>query len=125
MKEIGGYFEIELPQGKEYHGDSIKLNSGRNALWYVLKTHKPIKLYLPYYICEVVLEPIISEQIEFEYYSINKNFEPELPTDLKDNEFFMYVNYFCICEHIIRDLSIKIKNLIVDNTQAFDFPPYD
>ena len=30
MKEIGGYFELELTKGIEYHSELLKLNSGRN-----------------------------------------------------------------------------------------------
>jgi hypothetical protein len=28
---IGGYFELELPCGEEYHQGAIRLNTGRNA----------------------------------------------------------------------------------------------
>ena len=38
MKEIGGYFELELTKGIEYHSELLKLNSGRNAFKYILKT---------------------------------------------------------------------------------------
>jgi hypothetical protein len=34
MQPIGGYFELELRKGKEYHTDAIRLNTGRNALEY-------------------------------------------------------------------------------------------
>lgn len=122
---MGGYFELELPETKEYHHNAIKLNSGRNALWYVLKTHRPKKIYLPYYICEVVLDPIQKEKIEFEFYHINKKFEPELHFDLYKNEFIICVNYFGICDQIIKNLATNIKNLIIDNTQAFFCPPND
>ena len=33
---IGGYFELELPQGEEYHKNAIRLNTGRNAFEYGL-----------------------------------------------------------------------------------------
>ena len=32
MKEIGGYFELELASKEEYHASAIKLNSGRNKV---------------------------------------------------------------------------------------------
>ena len=32
MREIGGYFEMETFQGKEYHKDAYAFDSGRNAL---------------------------------------------------------------------------------------------
>ena len=36
MNPIGGYFELELRKGEEYHKEAIRLNSGRNAFEYVL-----------------------------------------------------------------------------------------
>ena len=44
MKEIGGYFGLEAFSGQEYYSDLIGVNSGRNALLYVMnarKYHKP------------------------------------------------------------------------------------
>lgn len=39
MKEIGGFFELELPQKEEYHSKAIRLNTGRNCLEYILKSN--------------------------------------------------------------------------------------
>ena len=36
-KSIGGYFELELPQGAQCHSKAIALNTGRNALEYINK----------------------------------------------------------------------------------------
>lgn len=35
--EIGGYFELELKKGTDYHSKALKLNTGRNAFEYILK----------------------------------------------------------------------------------------
>ena len=35
MKEIGGYFGLELPRKEEYHQGQIKLNSASNAFKYM------------------------------------------------------------------------------------------
>ena len=33
MKEIGGFFELELPVNRNwYHNDTIRLNTARNSL---------------------------------------------------------------------------------------------
>ena len=34
MQEIGGFFELELHCGEEYHAAAIKVNSGSDALKY-------------------------------------------------------------------------------------------
>ena len=57
---IGGYFELELPDsGGFLHNDGVLLNSGRNALEYVLRALGEVKgLFIPYYTCDVVMEPV-------------------------------------------------------------------
>ena len=66
MKEIGGFFELELPQKKEYHSKAIRLNTGRNCLEYILKSNNYKKIYIPFYICNSILEPIRKLNIEYE-----------------------------------------------------------
>ncbi len=124
MKEIGGFFPFELNFNKEYYSAAIKLNSGRNALWYILKAYKPKKVYIPFYICDSVLEPIKKLNVNFEFYKIDKNFEPLLGAKLKNREFFLYVNYFGIKDTLVHNLSNKIENLITDNSQAFYCKPF-
>ena len=51
MQAIGGYFELaDYEDGKNFpHPDSILLNTGRNALEYVLRSIGDVKgIYLPY-----------------------------------------------------------------------------
>lgn len=55
---IGGYFGLELQKKKEYHQNAIRLNTGRNAFEYILRAKNYTKVYLPYYTCDVMLEPI-------------------------------------------------------------------
>ena len=57
MEPIGGYFSLELPHYGEYHKDAIRLNTGRNCLEYILRVRNYKKVYIPYYTCDVVLEP--------------------------------------------------------------------
>ena len=75
MNAIGGYFELELAKGEEYHKDAIRLNTGRNAFEYILRAKAYKKVYLPFYTCDVMLEPIKKLNIKYEFYSIRNNFE--------------------------------------------------
>lgn len=86
LKPIGGYFGLELSQKEEYHKDAIRLNTGRNSLEYILKVKQYDKIYIPYYTCEVVLEPINKLNIEYGFYSINERLEPIINFEIKDNE---------------------------------------
>ena len=45
MKEIGGYFELELHKGGHYHPDALYLNTGRNCFEYIC-VPKDIKKFI-------------------------------------------------------------------------------
>ena len=47
MNEIGGYLEFEQLVSNEYYSNLIRLNSARNALYYVILAKKIKKLYIP------------------------------------------------------------------------------
>lgn len=120
MKSIGGYFELELQEKKEYHKKAIDLNSGRNAFEYILKAKGYRKVYLPYYTCNVMLEPIIKLNLSYHFYSIDQNFRPLFNFRIiEEDAVFVYNNYFGLCDTIIKEISVKCNNLIVDNAHAF------
>jgi len=120
MKEIGGYFELELRKGEVYHKDAIALNTGRNALELILITKEYTKVYIPYYTCDVILEPFQKQKIEFEFYHINSEFEPVFDySKIKENEGFLYTNYFGLKDKYILKLANQCPNLIIDSTQSF------
>ena len=120
MKLIGGFLELELSQkSKVYHKKAISLSTGRSCLNYILQTINPSKIYIPYYICEVVIETIISRNIDFEYYELNNNLEPK-KTNLNKDEYLIYINYFGIKNSAIKQLKRKFnQNIIIDNSQSF------
>lgn len=124
MNEIGGYFELELNRHLEYHKDAIGLNSGRNAFEYILRAGKYKKVYLPYYTCDVMLEPVKKLNLEYEYYYINDILEPLFDfKKIKPDQAFVYTNYFGVKSAYVRELSRVCSNLIIDNSQAFfDIP---
>ena len=124
MKEIGGYFEIELPKSNEYHKNLIRLSSGRNAFEYILLANKYTKVFIPYFTCEAILETIIKLKLDYEYYNINENFFPIFNFNIiRVNEVFLYTNYFGICDNQVANVKMKCKNLIIDNVQAFFSKP--
>lgn len=122
--EIGGYFELELNKGEEYHKNAIRLNTGRNALELILKTRSYSKVFIPFYTCKSILEPFKKLNIEYEFYSIDKNLEPKFDyLNIKDNEGFIYTNYFGIKDTFINKLASLCNNLIIDNSQSFFSKP--
>lgn len=125
---IGGYFELELPDyGGFPHDDGVLLNSGRNALEYVFFALGDVNhVFIPYYTCDVVLEPIQKLHIVYSFYSIDNNLElKELPT-LQKGEYLLYTNYFGIKDEYVRKLAERYgSRLIVDNAQAWFAEPIE
>ena len=124
MTPIGGYFELELPQGKEFHSTAIALNTGRNCLEYILRVRGYHRVYLPYYSCDVLLEPIKKLDIDHEFYHVDLNLEIDVPIELNKGEAILYINYYGLKQDYVTTLAMKYgKKLIVDNTQAFFAKP--
>lgn len=127
MSAIGGYFELAdlIEGGKFPHNDGVLLNTGRNALEYILRSIGDVKrVYLPYYTCEVVLEPLKKLNIPYTYYHINTNFE--IANELKPNEgeYIIANNYYGIKDAYIEKLTAQYGDqLIVDCAQAFFAKP--
>ena len=105
MDAIGGYFSLELPIHEEYHAGAIKLNTGRNALEYVLRCRKYSKVYIPYYTCEVILEPFKKLDIAYEFYHISLQFEITDDIHLQDTEALLYTNYFGLKQRYVEKLA--------------------
>jgi hypothetical protein len=124
-RTTGGYFGLELRKGEEYHKNALGLNTGRNALELILTQRKYQKVYIPYYTCDVILEPFKKLKIDYEFYHIDKKFDPIFDYDaINKNEGFLYTNYFGLKQHKVEQLSKRVgKNLIIDNAQAFFAKP--
>jgi len=119
FEEIGGYFELELPSGNEYHNKALRFNTGRNALSYFLLKNKVSDLYVPYYICDSIVNSIKQGKTNLHFYNIDENFNPLLENETIGEAYVLIVNYFGICENVINKNIKKFKNVICDNAQAF------
>ncbi len=122
MKEIGGYFEIDLLKGESYHKEAIELNTARNCFEYVLLSGNVKKVFIPHYTCEVMLEPIKRHSIDYEYYYLDQNLDPIIPETIKVEDSILYTNYFGIKQNTVLRLSESFQNLIVDNSMGFYSP---
>ena len=117
---------MELPDfGGFLHDDGVLLNSGRNALEYVFRSLPDINhLWIPYYTCDVILEPIKKLDISFSFYRIDEKLEIRDSIDLRDGDYLLYTNYFGIKDCYVRQLAEKYgTRLIVDNAQAWYADP--
>ncbi len=120
MKEIGGYLELEENNNSEYYPELIALNTGRNALLYILKAKKIKKIYLPFFLCDSVSAMCDNNGFQYEYYHIGRDFLPLFEKKLSDDEYIYLVNYYGrLSNTIIEKYKAIYKNVIVDNVQAF------
>ena len=126
MEAIGGYFELELCKGEHCHKKALRLNTARNCFEYVIRARGWKKVYIPYYTCEVMLEPIRKLHIEHEFYHIDEKLEPSGLPKLDANEAFLYTNYFGLKQDCVKRLSSEYgRQLIVDDAQAFYAEPLE
>jgi hypothetical protein len=124
MKDIGGYFEIEFSNIMlgNLHSKAIKLNTARNCLEYIILANGYKKVYIPYYTCDVILEPIIKNNIEYSFYKINELLEIDNFPELKSGDALIYTNYFGIKGKYVRQITQRNHNIIIDNSQALFEP---
>ena len=125
MKSIGGYFELEFREGVQYHETALKLSTARQCLEYVLRAKCYNKIYVPFYTCDAILEPILKLGISYEFYHIDKDFEPVFDRAIEEDEVFLYTNYWGLKQKTAELLARRFRNLIVDNSQAFFAKPID
>lgn len=127
MKPIGGYFEWEFPviSKTDLHKGSVYLNSGRHALEYILEGIGNVKcLWIPYFTCDVVLQPLDKLGISHRFYSINSELELASEIDLAEGEYLLYTNYYGMkdtyCGYIAERYGDRT---IIDNAQALFCKP--
>lgn len=120
MREIGGYFELDQFINKPYHNNMIELNTGRNALAYLIKAKGIKKVYIPHYLCDSVSGVLKMLSVDYEGYSIDKNFNPLFDKKLEKDQYLYMVNYYGqISNSSIRSFKEQYGAIIIDNTQSF------
>lgn len=126
MKEIGGFLELELNHGLEFHEQGIALNSGRNCLRYLIRARKIKKIWLPKLLCSAISDTCMKEKTEVSYYSVNDKLRPVL-TEIRNTEDWVYlINFYGqYSNDEIIEYAKKYKNIIIDNVQAFYTKPIE
>lgn len=117
---IGGYFELELASGRQLYPQAMGYNSARSAFKHLLMATGVTRVYLPFYICDVMPEVLQDTTIEITRYALSSNLELSTPPKLSSGEALLYVDYFGLKAAYVEDVLSPLygAQLIVDNSQA-------
>lgn len=125
MKEIGGYIELDTYRLPMLHEKAIKLNCGRNALWYLIKARNIRKIWMPKFMCDSCNGVFEKEKVQVRYYSIGLDFKPT-EIALAGDEWLYVVNFYGqLSNEYLLSLKEKYHRIIVDNAQAYFQMPLD
>ena len=121
MKPIGGFFELELPvPGRGYHPEAIALSTGRACISLILECEKPSRVFIPYYCCDALLEPMEKMGIDYELYVIDEALEPQDLSEPLEGELLIVTNFFGLKNQLIEKLvNCYGSRLLVDDPFRF------
>ncbi|MBO7933461.1 hypothetical protein J6358_27390 [Burkholderia pseudomallei] len=122
---IGGYFSLELPDGgRELHPSALCFQSARAAFLALLRAHAPNAVWVPWYLCESMLESLHVSGTSIRRYALASDLScPTIP--LEDGEWLLYVNYFGVCERHVDDVLRRHPpdRVLIDNAHALFSAP--
>lgn len=122
-KAIGGYFELGLPKSNSEnpHKNAIKFQSARAAFRALLKQKKPTKVWMPKYICNAMIQPLLDESVDVGWYDLDGEFCVEDNLLLGETEWLLYVNYFGLFETVAEKVLRRFPpaHVVLDYSQAF------
>ena len=125
--EYGGYLSFEQGE-REYYADTseyntYRLNAARYAMVTVVKQKQYGCVYLPYYICQSVVDAFERERIDVKRYHINNRFEPAIES-IDFNSVIVIPNYYGVFGlDFAESMLNRFDSIIFDNTQSFFSPP--
>jgi hypothetical protein len=126
MSAIGGFLPLEVAPnrfescGEPYHAGAAALSSGRGCWHLILRTCRPARVLLPFYICDAVVRPLTATGTPFEFYPIDRAFQPMLNRAPLEGELLLVVNYFGVQTAVVTAAAERhADRVVVDDTQAF------
>ena len=121
MSAIGGFLPLEIaPDGERCHPSAAALASGRACWNAIVRACRPSRVYVPFYVCDAVLQPLAASGTIYTFYSIGDSFRPEETPEPAAGELLLIVNYFGVMTSFIDTVVEQYPGrVVVDDTQAF------
>ncbi|MFM0628426.1 hypothetical protein [Paraburkholderia xenovorans] len=126
-RAIGGYFELELPRSEvALHDDALRFQSSRAAFLALLRAMRPTAVWMPWYICDAMIEPLRMTGTPVKHYRLDAELRAQ-SVDVAHGEWFVYVNYFGLCAQQVDDVLSRFprERVVIDNAQALFAQPAD
>jgi hypothetical protein len=123
---IGGFFELELSEGRgPWHPDAIALSTGRAALRAIVDETRLDRVWVPFYACDALLAPMREAGVPVELYAVDERLRPRDLPPPAERDLIVVINYFGLQSSLMKQLARRYgSNCVVDNAQAFFERPY-
>lgn len=117
MKPVGGELSAKSLSETIFFTDS-----GRSSLKLFIRSgNKNKKFLIPNFLCEVIENTLLQEQVEYEFYNILEDLTIDSSTVINsDFDVFYSINYFGQI-HDLKQLCLEDKIVIEDNVFFYDF----
>lgn len=125
-RAIGGYFELELPrQRHDVFPGALRFQSARSAFFALLRAARPVRVWMPFYLCDTMYAPLQEMGIDFRQYSIDESFNIVGNPVVGDGEWLYHVNYFGVHDSQVDAVLARFghERVVIDNCQAFFSKP--
>lgn len=125
-RAIGGYFELELGhRGRELYPQAMPLQSARAALLAILQAGRPSRVWIPWYICQALVDQAHAAHVDVMRYGLEEDFSVGDGVELASGDWLLYVNYFGLCDSQVDAVLARFppERVIVDNSHAFFSTP--
>jgi len=121
MRAIGGFLDLELAERAPHpHPNACPFGFGRSAFLHILLAMRPSEVWLPFYSCSSLREPLDLLGIRTEYYEIDRGFAPIGLPSPASGRLLLFINYFGLLSGVSKVYAEQWQDAFVaDNTQAF------
>ena len=126
-KTIGAHFSAIVEENRNTISWRQGYESARSALYALLVTVRPARMWVPYYVCTAVNDAVKAAGVSIVNYKLENNFEPEASVVVGENDLILLVNYFGLFSEMV-DQQLRRFNrsqVVVDCSQTFIDQKFD